>query len=120
YGSGSGGVPILHAFPTRRSSDLNITSGPEQDSNALVVQIDNTGGSIGRNAMIDFAASGNVNAQGNAFLQVLNFNDGASGPGTIGGDAVLTVSAGGDISTQNNLAIFQIRKIGRATRRERG
>ena len=108
HGSGSSGGTI--GTDTAINVSLgNITSGPEQDSNALVVQIDNTGGSIGRNAMIDFAASGNVDAQGNAFLQILNFNDGGNAPGTIGGDAVLTVSAGGDISTQNNLAIFQIR-----------
>ena len=77
----------------------NITCAPDAlDSNALVVQIKNTGGSIGSNATVNLAASGNVDAQGNAFLQVLNENDGVSGPGTINGDATLNVTSGASFS----------------------
>jgi hypothetical protein len=105
-GSGSGGGTI--GTDAAINVNLgNITSGPEQDSNALVVQIDNRGGSIGGNAMINFAASGHVDAQGNAILQILNFNDGGSRPGTIGGDASINVATGGDISAQGN-AVFSI------------
>ncbi|HJW37692.1 MAG TPA: FecR domain-containing protein [Candidatus Udaeobacter sp.] len=89
----------------------NVAGGPDQNSNALVAQIDNRGGSIGGNAFVNLAASGNVNAQGNAFLQVLNFNDGASGPGTIGGDATINVSAA---SITANFLIAQIDNTGGA------
>jgi len=76
--------------------DVNVgslTSGPDQFSNAWVVQIDNTSGTVGGNATVNFAAAGSVNAQGNAFLQILNFNGNGSGGGTIGGDAALSISA---------------------------
>jgi FecR protein len=105
-GSGSGGGTI-GTDATINVNVANISSGPEPDSNALVVQIDNTGGNIGGSASVTLAASGNVNAQGNAFLQILNFNDGGNAPGMIGGDAILNVSAGGDITTQDGF--FQIR-----------
>ncbi len=71
----------------------DITSGPDVNSNALVAQIDSRGGSIGGNAIINFAASGNVDAQGNAFFQILNYDDGTSGPGSIGGNAAINVNA---------------------------
>jgi FecR protein len=93
-GSGSGGGTI--GGNATVTVDLgNITSsGPSGvDSNALVAQIDNRGGDIGANAIVNFAATGNVNAEGNVFLQILNFDDGASGSGTINGDAILNVSA---------------------------
>ena len=71
----------------------DLTSGPNVNSHALVVNIDNRGGSIGGSASIDFGATGSVNAQGNALFQIYNFNDGTSGPGAIGGNATINVSA---------------------------
>jgi hypothetical protein len=106
-GSGSGGGTI-GTDATITVDVNNITSGPDINSNAWVVQIDNSGGNIGGNAVINFGALGNVDAQGNAFLQILNFNNVGSGGGAIGGDAILNVSAGGDITT-DGIAIFQVR-----------
>ena len=91
-GSGNGGGTI-GGDAMLNVNVANISSGPDLNSNALVAQIDNRGGSIGGDAIINFAASGNVDAQGNAFLQILNFNDGGNGPGTIGGDVTLNISA---------------------------
>jgi hypothetical protein len=76
--------------------DVNVgdlASGPDQNGHALVANIDNRGGSIGGNASIDFVGSGSVNAQGNGIFQILNFNDGTSGPGAIGGNAAMNVNA---------------------------
>jgi FecR-like protein len=92
-GSGSGGGTIAVDAVVNVNAG-NITTAPNGvDFNALVAQVDNRGGNIGNNAFVGLNASGDVNAQGNAFLQILNDNDGASGPGTIGGDAILDVSA---------------------------
>jgi hypothetical protein len=90
--SGGGGGTIT-GDATSDVSVGDLTSGPDQNGHALVVQVDNRGGSIGGNARIDFAASGSVNAQGNGIFQILNFDDGSSGPGTIGGNATINVSA---------------------------
>src|SRR5262249_801732 len=77
----------------------NLASGPDVNSNALVAQIDNRGGNIGGNALVNFGASGNVDAQGNAIFQVLNYNDGTSGPGSIGGKATINLYVGGNLNT---------------------
>jgi len=97
---GSGGGAI--ASDATLNVNVGSITGAHPGANALVAQIDNRGGSIGSNATVNLAASGNVNAQDNAFLQVLNFNDGASGPGTIGGDVTLNISAA-SISTDGFL-----------------
>src|SRR5207249_3237890 len=99
-GIGSGGGTI-GTDATVNVNVGNITSGPDVNSNALIVQIDNRGGSIGGNATIDFAASGNVDAQGNALFQIFNENNG-SGGGSIGSDAMINVTAA-SISTGGSL-----------------
>jgi hypothetical protein len=91
-GSGSGGGTIT-GDATVDVNVGNLTSAPNGDFHALIVQIDNWGGDIQGNAIADFAASGNVDAQGNALFQIYNFNDGGSDGGTINGNAVVNVSA---------------------------
>src|SRR4029450_7900989 len=74
--------------------DVNVgslASGPDVNSNALVAQITNTGGSVGSNAIIDFTASGNVDAQGTTFFQVVSNGAGSN----IGGEAGVNCSFGG-------------------------
>jgi hypothetical protein len=71
----------------------NLTSSPNADFHALILQITNWGGGdIAGNAIINFAASGNVDAQGNALFQIYNFNDGGGG-GMINGNAIVDVDA---------------------------
>src|SRR5439155_15369716 len=76
-------------------SVAGISSGPDAFSNALVAQIVNGGGSVGGNAIINFAASGSVDAhQGGAIFQILNNDNGnGNGGGSIDGNAEIDVNA---------------------------
>jgi hypothetical protein len=90
-GSGPGTIDL---DATINVNAANISTGGNLDA-----EIDNySGGSVGGNAIINFAALGNVHGQGTAFLQIVN-----SSGGHIGGNAILDVSTGGDFSATGDL-----------------
>jgi filamentous hemagglutinin len=65
----------------------------------LVVDLDNTASSIHGNAMIDFLASGNVDAHDGFFSEILNsVTDGGTIAGTIGGSATVDVASRGVVT----------------------
>lgn len=65
----------------------------------LTGNIDNTAGNIGGNAIIDFAAKGDINTTTAAF-GLFNSDTGVEGnPGSIGSAATINLATGGDLTT---------------------
>jgi len=75
---------------------INLNASNVSTGGVLDVEIDNNGaGHIGGNAALNVAASGNINAQSDAFFDIINNNNGPSGtpPGTIGRNATINLAA---------------------------
>ena len=69
------------------NATIDVTAGSISTGGSLFGLIDNTGGNIGGNALINFSTSGDITSQGDATFQILN-----SG-GSIGGDVEINLNA---------------------------
>jgi len=88
---------VTNAGTIGSNAIINVSAASISTGGRLIGEIDNTGGSIGESAIINFSLSGNLTTQSDATFSIYNSNGGA-----IGLDAVMSVSAGG-VSVDGNL-----------------
>lgn len=93
-----------------RNASINVSAKNISSGGILDVElINDAGGHIGGNALVNLHASGSITAQNDAFIEVLNRlqnnnNQGSIG-GTILGNATNNFSAGGNITVQGILEL---------------